>query len=204
MADSLRVPDGGDRDPGEEGSGREAAAQTRSSGPDQAGVCLHWARAIRGDSQEGGPSCQAARAAPSAASQRSSAPPRPPQPAGSPPNSAGSLFPGLRPNPDLSAWPPQDRSRREWTAVPAPPPPRTQSLCRARRGARPSSDPVLGVNANVPLERRQLQSSPGLFRGDPPWVNLILNYCLLSHQSSGTTHDLIARHLCCLVTTNRE
>lgn len=61
-----------------------------------------------------------------------------------------------------------------------------------------------GINVKVSFKRHQLWSYPGLFIWDLHWVNLILNYCLLSHQSSGTTHDLIARHLCCLVTTNRE
>lgn len=60
------------------------------------------------------------------------------------------------------------------------------------------------INVKVSFKRHQLWSYPGLFIWDLHWVNLILNYCLLSHQSSGTTHDLIAQHLCCLVTTNRE
>lgn len=63
---------------------------------------------------------------------------------------------------------------------------------------------LYGINVKVSFKRHQLWCYPGLFIWDLHWVNLILNYCLLSHQSSGTTHDLIAQHLCCLVTTNRE
>ena len=81
-------------------------------------------------------------------------------------------------------------------------------VCRRGRSARclflEQNHLLYGINVKVSFKRHQLWCYPGLFMWDLHWVNLILNYCLLSHQSSGTTHDLIAQHLCCLVTTNRE